>query len=348
MSGNGDELKTAVRLWCEERGATGEHPTPGELGAYHAGHQSPEAEERTQAHLVVCQECAGLLLDLAAFPALREADVEEPHIPQAEMAAAWEELRMRVGVEREETPAPTAGIQGLEAARQKRQKVPNWNSLFISYAVAASLLLAAVIMGVWLVSLRRENQQLVTQAQELERREKDLSGQLSQQSQATDSAGKSLASARQEIETQRQESARAAAKYETEIAELRRPAPRRDMGGGFSDGGAIVNVPTAELYPDETVRGAGAEVKSITLPPRARLFTLTLNTADAVANATYTLDILDARGRKIWTGRGLRKNENNALTVALPARALPGGGYRLRLSRGGTPLEQFSFRVLAL
>ena len=64
----------------EKRRRLGPHPGEEELVAYHAGEMGLEESKRVQDHLVLCPQCAKLLLDLDAFAA-------DAAVPDADLAA---------------------------------------------------------------------------------------------------------------------------------------------------------------------------------------------------------------------------------------------------------------------
>lgn len=70
-----DVLRTVVD---EGRSRQGSHPDLEELAAYHSGTLSEPDEERIREHLVLCPECAGLLLDLDDFAADAARVEDEP------------------------------------------------------------------------------------------------------------------------------------------------------------------------------------------------------------------------------------------------------------------------------
>lgn len=66
------------------------HPSPEQLIAYRTESLRPEEEDTVRAHLVDCDACAGLLLDLAD---LETSGPETVSIPPSEMESAWEAQR---------------------------------------------------------------------------------------------------------------------------------------------------------------------------------------------------------------------------------------------------------------
>jgi hypothetical protein len=140
-------LSDAIRHLAEqERRSLTEHPTPGELSAYHAGTLSSEAEARVREHLSLCRHCSDLLLDLAGFADLAPPP-GVPELTDAEVEEDWQELRARLGegepapvVPFPTSPAPPAPIPARLPVRRRP-----WR-----YA-AAALVAAAVGLSAWML-----------------------------------------------------------------------------------------------------------------------------------------------------------------------------------------------------
>lgn len=139
-----DELFAPLR---EEARNPGAHPTPEELSAYHAQELSPADDLRVREHVVACQECADLVLDLQA---LYDAGIAEPSsVADLEQAAAWRDLRERMGFE----PGKTSPLPSRSVSRGF------FASALGGYSIAAALLAVAVGLTVWNVSLVRESRE---------------------------------------------------------------------------------------------------------------------------------------------------------------------------------------------
>ena len=171
MSDHEPEIRRAVAEGLAGAGAgvgagvganTGEHPDAETLAAYHA-RELPEADERrVQDHLLLCRECAALLLDLEG---LGDPDFgRDVEIPAGTGEALWERLRQEI--RKEPASPPAAGRYPLpgkahndywqdekvfvHSPPRRRAAPPPWMS-----ALAAALLVAVLGLSAWVASLRR-------------------------------------------------------------------------------------------------------------------------------------------------------------------------------------------------
>lgn len=133
----------------------GPHLDPDEIAAYEDGALSPADAERAAEHLVLCRECAELLLDLRALrhPGMEEEAAGDWSADDA--AALWE--RVRAGLRREGggavVPFPSAPPRSRERAPAARP--PRWLQ-----AVAACLLAAVLVLAVQVATLNRQVERL--------------------------------------------------------------------------------------------------------------------------------------------------------------------------------------------
>lgn len=125
------------------------------------------------------------------------------------------------------------------------------------------------------------------------------------------------------------------ARLEGEVAELR--APR-------------FNVPVLDLDPAAgAARGEPGAARAVELPAGTALVTLILNPSAPPAAGSYGLEILDAGGRRVWAGNGLRPTPWDNFSLAVPRALLPDGRYRLRLAdERGKTLETYEVRIATL
>jgi len=178
------------------------------------------------------------------------------------------------------------------------------------YALAAALLIVSLALGGWVISLRRENNLLkmtsdpapVTEETSSERARREESDRRAQQ----------VAEATRRAE---QDQAQIAELRRT-IDELSRPQP---------------NAPITDLEPRDSTRAGSGVATAIDVEPGADFFTLILHVDGEPSHASFTLEVGDGRGRRLWLVPGLRKSQLNTFTVALPRRQLPAGQYRLKL-----------------
>lgn len=123
--------------WDQRRG---EHPPVEELTAYGDGELEGARRWQLQEHLTTCAECAALVADQAVFPALPAGD-DEPG--DFEVAAAWRDLRNRLAAE---------GVAPAARAAAGRPS-PSWQRPAVAWAVAATLLVACLVLGGWNLEL---------------------------------------------------------------------------------------------------------------------------------------------------------------------------------------------------
>jgi hypothetical protein len=110
---------------------------------------------------------------------------------------------------------------------------------------------------------------------------------------------------------------------DAEIAAL-----RRDLEAARTP---ALNVPIVDLEPGRA-RGGGPPEAEIRLRSGAWV-TAVLAVPGGAQDGLHGLEILDAAGRSVWRGHGLRRNEYGTFTVAIPERLLPPGRYEFVLSR---------------
>lgn len=82
-----------------------EHPDPELLLAYHARELSEQERDRLQEHLVACSECARAVIDLARFPDIEAAHLEN-RISDQVMSRELQRLRERIVEENADLEGP--------------------------------------------------------------------------------------------------------------------------------------------------------------------------------------------------------------------------------------------------
>lgn len=146
MSDQESEVRQAVEEWIAGAGVAGwkdgEHPDAETLAAYHARELPAAAEQSLQDHLLLCRECARLLLDLEE---LDDPDFgPEIEVPEGTGKALWDGLRQEIRKE----PAPAVAAV-IPFPSRRTLAPPPWMS-----ALAAALLVAVIGLSVWVASLR--------------------------------------------------------------------------------------------------------------------------------------------------------------------------------------------------
>lgn len=159
-------LTAALRHLAEQESRTpSEHATPGELTAYHEGTLPPPIEARVREHLAHCKLCSDLLLDLAGFADLAPPP-GVPELTDAEVEEDWQALRRKLGVGEGDKPLveekPKASAEVVPIRRPVVPRKPD-REFSIWQVIAAALLVAAVGLSAWVMSLKREVAFLVAQ-----------------------------------------------------------------------------------------------------------------------------------------------------------------------------------------
>lgn len=111
-SSNSDLAKELREHLRRRRAAPDRHPAPQELVDYHENRQPPAKDEAIREHLVDCEECSSLLLELEGLKGT--GGPTGTNVSAFETAAAWRRLRARLfGKERH---APSRWAWGMAAA----------------------------------------------------------------------------------------------------------------------------------------------------------------------------------------------------------------------------------------
>lgn len=312
MSDERAELKAVLEAIAHERRhGDAAHLSVDELITYARGGMQPDNEINVQEHLAWCAQCTEALLSRGAL-----ADLEHPTaatVSDAQVSLAWEELKRTLR-------------RHFRAERPRRERRPGihvfarFNS---AHAIAASLVVALVLVGAWSISRYQASRPLTVAVQT----------QSEFPPRATPAPA--VADAREAREPGRVEAyERQIAQLEQQVAALSEPQP---------------NLLIADLYPVDAIRGSARASTTIVIPSGANVFAVILNGVTDRSYPDYRVDIFDRLGTKIWSGGNLRKTEFGNFTLALPRRLLPAGEYRLRLQGVNrsrvTLLEQYSIVV---
>lgn len=291
-----------------------------ELLASAAVGQLAETErERVAEHIAGCSDCA----------------------EEYRLIAPLEDWAKRAARKPRETTGETKTMIELPAALpMEKSNVlrPIWRrddkrSQSIAYAVAASFLFASILLGFWVVSLRSENKRIAAQVEkERIERENDLAA-----------SNQTLQETQRKLDESLRQTQPDIGKKEFEIAELRQRIDELSR--------PQFNVPIIDLEPRGSIRGEGAEVvKTVEIGAGANFFTIVLNVSGQPGFNDYLLEIQDASGKIISSGRGLRKSQYNTFTAALPSSLLVSGTYKLSLYGTGTGskklVQDYSMRVV--
>ena len=270
--------------------------TEEELARATAGELSQPENKCVAAHLMTCGDCAEeyrLVRPLKAFAEGAAAALADPSSAQRQQAAGAEiQPRKRT----RGTLAPWWQRPGMILSPAR-----------VAYAIAAALVIISVVLGAWIVSLRRDNQQIIAR----------LDKEGAERNQTAASASQSLEEANQHAQQDQSEIAR----LRDELSRKSVPSPRPEL-----------NVTIIDLDPRDSNRGSTQRtVKTIEVPRGTNYFTLILNVSGEPSFRDYALEIVNRNGKVSFEGKGLRRSPYNTFTVALPKSFLSAGQYQIKL-----------------
>jgi len=261
----------------------GRHLSEAEMIAYCQERMAAPEREAASPHILQCDQCLQLFKNVNDFFEPRRED--EVEVGELQVHRAWKEFWPQAQDIKKATAVATEPSRGGFSRA--------------TLAMAAGLLLALTLTGIWAVWLRREAEALT-----------------------------------QRLQSERQEAAANLARYEQErvekekltarLAEMQQPQ---------------LNTPIHDLLPQSVFRGQGKKegVKIIVIPPAARNFTLILNVENPEPCSGCVIEIVDQQGNTVWREKGIKPNETGSFVISLPRSYLGEGRYRLRLysERGG-------------
>ena len=268
---------------------------------------SPVARRAFQEHFFECDECFQQTNVAARFIAgVRDAS--------------------RIGVlSADRTARPVVGSRWLPFGFREGWAIP---------ALALVLLVAVALIGLWALSLKRENQRLAQRtpvddsaSEQLQRSEAKI-----RELEASDRALKEQSeSLRKENSRLKEQVATTAREQENYIAQLRQPD---------------INVPVRNIYPlGDALRSDGiGEINKLNVPRGTRTFVLILGDYKP-GYTTYRLEIRESSGRLVAQRGGLKSDQNGELSVMLNRTLLRQGKYRLKLYGGKEAVAEYVVEV---
>jgi len=223
----------------------------------------------------------------------------------------------------------SSGVLGGEQVKS----VVSTNRLtaWIVPALAMSFLIAAVLLGVWVLSLRRENQRLAQQSSE----QRQAAEQLRSLEAKIRELEASDTGSRQEAESLRAEVNRLkeqlVATGQPEVAQRRTPD---------------VNVPAINIYPlGDTQRSTGSgDINRVNLPPAARNFVLILSDSGG-ASSNYRVEITDTAGKTIARRAGLKPDKQGEVSVSLDRSQFSKGRYTVKLFAASKKIAEYLIEI---
>src|SRR5687767_3357440 len=218
-----------------------------------------------------------------------------------------------------------------------RQSPAFFTSRWAMVALAACLLVSSSLIGLWALSLRRENQMLAQRANEsaaatqrlqsLETRIRELeaSGTASQAQKDT---------LQQEIDRLKEQLKATQQQRGPQVAELKRPESPN------------INVAVRNIYPVGGVERSGGsnDINQLNVARGTKTFVLILGDYKP-GFSSYRLEIRDGAGRVVTTRAGLKPDQNGELSVLLNRALLRQGTYRLKLYGQGQVAAEYVVQV---
>jgi hypothetical protein len=255
----------------------GRHLSEGEMIALCQERMATEEREVARPHIIQCDHCLQLYKDVNDFfEPLREDEVE---VGELQVGRAWKEFWRQA--------------QDIKKAMDVATQPSRSGFLRPTLAMAAGLLLALTLTGVWAARLRQETEVLTRR-----------------------------------LQSERQEAAANLARYEQErvekekltarLAEMQQPQ---------------LNTPIYDLLPQSVFRGQGGRPgrNRIDIPPAAQNFTLILNVENPKPCSSCVIEIVDQRGNTMWRKKGIKPNETGSFVFSLPRSYLGEGRFRLKI-----------------
>jgi hypothetical protein len=152
---------TLQALLDRDRRGLDEHPDPETLEDYHAGKITGAKQEALRDHLALCHDCADFLLDLVSFAEFTPPD-QAPLLADVEVESAWQKFQPRL-VAAEPVAAPKEEERLVPVAQiAERRRESEGSGGFVprqrlrqAYAIAATLLVGVIGLGIWAGSLQK-------------------------------------------------------------------------------------------------------------------------------------------------------------------------------------------------
>jgi len=213
---------------------------------------------------------------------------------------------------------------------------PGWARVWAMPALAMCLMLAVALIGLWALSLRRQNQLLVQQTAEqraTSERLQSLEAKI-RELKASDSASQGQKESLNAEVARLKEQLAATEERESQVAQLRPPPNNLQQ--------PEVNVPVRNIYPlgDAQRSGGSDEVNHLNVERGARTFDLILGDYQP-GYSSYRLEIRDSSGRLVTTRAGLKPDKNGELSVRLNRTIIAKGQYRMKLYGQGKSVAEY-------
>lgn len=223
-----------------------------------------------------------------------------------------------------------SGVFAAEREKVLAHPASNWFRNWFVPAVAMSFLVAAVLLGVWVLSLRRENQRLAQQSNE--------------QRQATEQL-RNLENKVRELEASGTASQQ---ERESLIKEVNRLKEQLASTGQqvAQAGQPEITAPAINIYPlGDTQRSTGGgDLNRVKLPPQTKNFVLILSDFQPSAS-NYRVEIADPSGRTISRRAGLKPDKQGEISLRLNRSQFSQGKYTVKLLAADKKVAEYLVEI---
>lgn len=222
------------------------------------------------------------------------------------------------------------GVFAAEREKVLAHPASNWLRNWFVPALAMSFLVAAVLLGVWVLSLRRENQRLAQlpndqrqateQLRNLENKVRELEASGTASQQERESLIKEVNRLKEQLASTGQQVAQA--------------------------GQPEITAPAINVYPlGDTQRSTGGgDLNRVKLPPQTKNFVLILSDFQPSAS-NYRVEIADPSGRTISRRTGLKPDKQGEISLRLNRSQFSQGKYTVKLLAADKKVAEYLVEI---
>lgn len=317
------------------------------------GTLSDPEEQLVRGHLADCRECrrelaetelawsvyqqhvpAKALVAMAherALPAA-ERDLFDRHFAacaacNAELDLVKESRRLEAEDERRDESQVVPFRPGTRVQGKPR---PLWQ-----YGAIAASILLLIAGGWWLRSWQQSRNPAPTgiaQDKALRERLAALEAENERLRQAETQLNQQQNKSNDEMARLQSEIKEAQARIQQQQAQTRNELARIDSSSGRERIAPQINVLALDIYPvGMTQRDPGSVSNKIVIPRNVSAVTLMLHSQASSESPSYSIEIVNVRGKVIWRAQGLMRNATNDYTISVGAESLAPGRYTINI-----------------